>query len=98
MYPKRANDYGALPRRERLLVHYAHLANADTWSGGFSAMHKAERSHVTEASNVVAEVYSRSSGRVPAHLDAFTCGECGAVQYGAEAAAQCCTPSEDDES
>lgn len=97
MFPKRSDDYSALPRRERLLVLYAHAANADTWGGGFSAMRKAERSHIEEAYTVVAEVYGRSSGRVAAHLDAYACGECGTVHYGANAAARCCTPSEDGE-
>jgi hypothetical protein len=97
MNAKRADSdkWHLLPRKERLLVLYAHAANSDTWGGGFAAMVKAERSHLSEPADVVGEVYSRSSGRVPDQLDAWECGECGQVYYGREAAGECCQPSDE---
>jgi hypothetical protein len=96
MYAKRADTYDTLPREQRALVLYAHLANQNTWSGGASALRRADRSPIPDATSVVAEVYSTSSGKVPDSLDAWECGECGCAHYGRDAADTCCSPSEDD--
>ena len=86
----RSNKLHLLPRSDRRLVLYARLANNDTWHGGFQAMQKAEHSGDVDAQNIVDEVYSSSTGRVPSHLDAFECDECGSVHRGLENAQNCC--------
>lgn len=92
-----ASNISCLPRPERRLILYARLANSDTWGGGCAALVRAKRSGDSDAVSVVSAVYSRSSGRVPDHLQAFACPECGSVHYGADAARACCAECEDPE-
>jgi hypothetical protein len=95
MNAKRASDYSSLPKDERRLVFFARRANADTIGGGCLALVWAEVQDHRDAERAVSAVYSRSSGRVPDHLDAWECGECGYVHYGREAADECCQPSDE---
>jgi hypothetical protein len=95
MYAKVVSDYSALPKDERRLVFFARAANGNTWGGGCDALLWAEKQGHRDAVGVVSEVYARSSGHVPAALDAYECGECGQVHYGREAADACCAFDED---
>ncbi len=91
MYGKQSiGQLSELPRKDRLLVLYAHAANSDTWRGGCYAMMRAARSKLAEALDVVRQVYSRSSGKVPLELECCACGECGQAYYGIDAANECC--------
>lgn len=100
MYPKRTDNLDTLSSRERKLVQFARRAVNDTWNGGASALYDAKRAHyyiIDEAVDVVSQVYSASTGKVPDHLDAWECGECGCVHYGIDGAVSCCQQEIEDE-
>ena len=87
---------------DRAVAKIANIANVNTVLGGASAMVKADRAvamglpNADRLSDAVSEVYGRSSGRVPDDLAVCACPECGQWHLGADAAAECCAPSDDD--
>lgn len=91
---QRADDLSSLPPETRQMVEFARSAVEDTYSGGCAALTIAKRRNNADLEAIVSEVYSVSSGKVPNHLDAWECPECGSVHYGREAAAQCCAMDE----
>ena len=81
---------------ERACARLANRAKLDTIRGGARAMVMADRAermrlpNADELQNVVADVYSRSTGRHSETYGAWTCGECGSVHAGRQAAEECC--------
>ena len=80
-------DYSSLPKNLRRFVKVARQANYDTIYGGCLASTQAKTYE-----EIVQAIYAYSLGRVPDHLDAFECQECG---EGRQEAYQCCLPEYD---
>ena len=97
MYPK-TESWKELPKGtiERAVARIAQIANCNTIMGGCSAMRMADRAermglpNAGELQDAVSATYSASTGSPsPAHR-AWSCGECGCVHLGREAAEECC--------
>jgi rubrerythrin len=75
---------------ERKVAHLAAIARMDTVFGGARALTIARKCTAWNAAEVVADVYSRSTGKHSEQFEAWECPECGTVHLGFEAAADCC--------
>jgi len=86
-------------REERACARLEIRARNNTVLGGCSALilaKRAERLGVRfPAREVVADVYSASTGKRSPIWGAWECPECGAAHLGTDAALQCCAPSND---
>jgi rubrerythrin len=90
MKTKAANWTALENQDDRKVAHLAAIAWADTMNGGARAMAIARKCTAWNAAEVVADVYSRSTGKHSQQYEAWECPECGTVHLGFESAADCC--------
>jgi rubrerythrin len=89
---------------ERNTVTLANRATADTIFGGVSALVLAKRAdklgvqfaEASSAHEIVADVYSRSTGKRSVRFGAWECPECGSVHVGQDNALKCCAYNEEE--
>jgi len=83
-----------LDRDQRACASLAHIAKENTIWGGCSAAVLANRAEAMgckfPAQEVVADVYSASTGKVSRRFGVWECPECGRESMGAAAAWKCC--------
>lgn len=105
--PIQTAPYTAFARRspERSTVRLARIATGNTILGGCSALvlaKHADRLGVkfmdgVSAREIVADVYSRSTGRESEQFGGWECPECGCAHVGRDNAFKCCSESQEDE-
>lgn len=72
------------------VARLAAIARCDTIHGGARATVIARHCSRWDAQSIVADVYSRSTGKWSAEYEAWECPECGTAHLGQEAALRCC--------
>jgi len=82
-----------LPREHRAIAKLAKVARCDVYSGGASALVKAQRLVAMGADRIYLDVvraaYSNSQGNAHEYLP-IECRDCGQTHLGRSAAIECC--------
>lgn len=92
--PAYASDLLPFNRDGYKVARIAAMARIDTIYGGAKALRVARHCTRWDASSVVADVYSASTGKHHTDHEAWKCPECGQVWLGQSDALLCCNPVE----